>query len=425
MSATTAERLSRTTASERPPRSWVLLLGALTAVPALAIDGYLPALPSMTRELATTPAMAQLTLTAVLAGLAAGQLVAGALSDTYGRRRPALLGLTLFIVSAVLCAAAPNAWTLVGARFLQGLAGGTVVVMARAIVRDRYTGAAAARVFASLMLVMGVAPIAAPVLGAQLLRVGSWRLVFVALAVVGAALLAVGVRRVPETLPVERRNSGGLAPTLTAFAVLLRDRHFVGYALAISLSFAAMFAYIAGSPFVLQDIHGLSAQAYSVVFASIAAGLITASQVGARVVGRFGPRPVLLTGLSTSSVGSLVALAAVLLDLPLPVLLAGLFVAVASVGLVGPNATALALTDHGAHAGSGSALLGVLPFALGAAAAPLVGVAGPDDARPMAVLLAALALGALTATLALTRRRPARVLGADEGAGATASAEVA
>ena len=403
----------------------MVLLGALTAVPALAIDGYLPALPSMTRELATTPAMAQLTLTAVLAGLATGQLVAGALSDTYGRRRPALVGLAVFIVSAVLCALAPNAWLLVAARFLQGLAGGTVVVMARAIVRDRYTGAAAARVFASLMLVMGVAPIAAPVLGAQILRVGSWRFVFAALAVVGLALLAVAVRRVPETLPVERRNRGGLAPTLTAFGVLLRDRHFVGYALAISLSFAAMFAYIAGSPFVLQDIHGLSAQAYSVVFASVAAGLITASQVGARVVGRYGPRRVLLTGLSTSALGSVLALASVLLELPLGVLLAGLFVTVASVGLVGPNATALALLDHGTHAGSGSALLGVLPFALGAAAAPLVGVAGPHDARPMGTLLVVLAVGALVATLALTRSRVAPARDRADGVGATASAEVA
>jgi DHA1 family bicyclomycin/chloramphenicol resistance-like MFS transporter len=379
------------------------MMGAFTALPALAIDAYLPALPRLTADLSTTPATAQLTLTAVLIGLALGQLLVGPLSDSLGRRRPVLVGLGAFAVAGALCAVAPTAGALVGLRFVQGLAGGAVLVLTRAIVRDRYSGAAAARVFASLMLVMGVVPVVAPVLGAQLLRFTSWRGIFLGLTAVALVLLAVGVRALPETLPVERRHASGLPTTLRAFGVLLRDVRYVGYVLASSLIMAGLFAYIAGSPFVLQNVYGLSAQEFSLVFAGIAAGLIALSQIGARVVARTGPRPLMFGGLAMAVVGGLGVLAVVLLDLPLTVLLPALFLSVGSVGLVGPNATALALADHGAHAGSASALLGVLQFALGAAAAPVVGLAGPADALPMAVVLAVLPLAAVTIALTLTR----------------------
>jgi DHA1 family bicyclomycin/chloramphenicol resistance-like MFS transporter len=334
------------------------MMGAFTALPALAIDAYLPALPRLTADLSTTPATAQLTLTAVLVGLALGQLLVGPLSDSLGRRRRCWSG-SARSRSPVPCAPSrrrPARWSACGSS--RAWPAAPVLVLTRAIVRDRYSGAAAARVFASLMLVMGVVPVVAPVLGAQLLRFTSWRGIFLGLTGVALVLLAVGVRALPETLPLERRHASGLPTTLRAFGMLLRDLRYVGYVLASSLIMAGLFAYIAGSPFVLQNVYGLSAQEFSVVFAGIAAGLIALSQVGARVVARTGPRPLMFGGLAMAVVGGMGVLVVVLLDLPLAVLLPALFLSVASVGLVGPNATALALADHGAHAGSASALLG-------------------------------------------------------------------
>src|SRR4051794_32664464 len=324
-----------------------LLPGAVTALPALSIDAYLPALPSLARDLGTTPAAAQLTLTAVLLGIALGQLIGGPLRDRLGRRLPLLAGLATFVVAAGLCALAPTLPALVALRLLMGLGGGAAVVVARAVVRDRAQGAQAAQMFARLMLVMGVVPVLAPALGAQLLRVTSWRGVFAALVVLGVVLGAVVVRRLPETL--EEPASGGLLGTLRAFRGVLGDRAFVGYALAAALSSGAMFAYVSASPFVLEDVYGLSPATFSVIFATNAAGLISAAQLSARLVGRTGPRRLLLGGLAVTAVAGIWLLVVALTDAPLPLLLVGLFTMLASLGFIGPNATALALQEHGAQ----------------------------------------------------------------------------
>ena len=388
-------------------RPSTLLLGAVTALPALSIDAYLPALPVLARDLGTTPAAAQLTLTAVLLGIALGQLLGGALSDRLGRRLPLLAGLATFVVAAMLCAVAPTLPALVALRFVMGLGGGASVVVARAVVRDGAEGAQAARMFARLMLVMGVVPVLAPVLGAQLLHVTSWRGVFAGLVLLGVVLFVVVVRRLPETLEPRDRADGSLRDTLRAFAVVLRDRAFVGYALAAALSSGAMFAYISASPFVLEEVEGLSPAAFSVVFAANAAGLIAASQLSARLVARTGPRPLLLAGLSMAAVAGAVLVVVALLDAPLPLLLAGLFATLASIGFVAPNATALALQEHGAQAGTASALIGLGQFVTGAVAAPLTGLVGAPGALPLAVVVAGFALAALAAS-ALTR--PARLV---------------
>jgi len=382
----------------------VLLLGAVTALPALAIDAYLPALPDLARDLDATPAAAQLTLTAVLLGIALGQLVGGPLSDRLGRRLPMLVGLATFVVAAVLCAVAPNLPALVALRLLMGIGGGAAVVVARAVVRDQAEGAEAARVFARLMLVMGVVPVLAPVLGAQLLHVTSWRGVFAALVLLGIALSVVVVRRLPESLPGEHRSTGSVGGTLRAFRGLLRDRTFVGYALATALASGGMFAYISASPFVLEEVYGLSPTAFGAVFALNAAGLIGSSQLSARLVGTTGPRPLFLTGLVVGAAAGSGLVLVALVGAPLPWLVAGLFASLASVGLVAPNAVALALEEHGAQAGTASALLGLGQFVVGAAAAPLTGLIGAPGALPLTVVVAAFASAALAAGL-LTRTR--------------------
>ena len=364
----------------------------------------------MTRSLHTTASTAQLTLTAVLIGLALGQLVAGPVSDSRGRVAPLVVGLSIFTVASVVCAMSPGVWPLAGARLVQGAAGAAGLVVARAVVRDRYTGNEAARFFALMMMVNGAAPLIAPVLGGQLLRVGSWRLVFGALAIIGALLTVIAATSLPETLPVELRQTGGLRSTVRTFGVLLRDRSFVGYALSCGFVFAAMFAYISGATFVLQDIYGLSAQQFSVVFAVNALGILVAGQVSRRLVGRYTPHQVLGFGIVMSVTGGVSVLICVLVSAGLPALLPALFLVVASVGFVLPNATALALADHPRTAGSASALLGVAQFVFGGVAAPLVGVAGTQSAVPLGVLTAVLSLSAGGAYLRLTHAGAAGAL---------------
>lgn len=379
--------------------SGLALLGCLTGLTPLAIDAYLPALPELARDLHASSSQAQLTLSALLIGLAVGQAVAGPLSDAVGRRRPVLGGLALFSLISLLCAFAPDVRVLIALRFLQGASGAAGVVCARAVVRDLFTGVAMARAFARLVLVMGAAPVLAPILGAQLLRVTTWRGVFVALSVAGALMLAFAVRLLKETLPPERRHPGSVGATLRTFALLLRDRSYLCHALAGAFSFAAMFAYISGSPFVLQQVYGLSPERFSLAFGLNAAAFVGMAQLGARLVHRTGARALLLAGTTVQVTGGVGLLVALGTGTGLAGLLPGLFLVVGSVGFTAPNATALALADHGAIAGSASALLGLGQYVLGGTAAPLVGLAGKDTAAPMAVVITVAAVCALTAAL--------------------------
>ncbi len=403
MPATSSQEIRRRPREARSARL-VLILGALTAFGPLSIDMYLPALPSLTRDLATSAAEAQLTLSACLVGLAVGQALAGPLSDTLGRRRPLVVGLVAYALASLLCAVAPSAEALIALRVAQGVAGAAGIVIARAIVRDLHAGVAAAKFFSLLMLVNGLAPILAPVVGGQLLRVTAWRGIFLVLAAIGAGLALTSAVGLPETLPVERRQTGGLRTTRSALARLLADRAFIGYALSGALGFAAMFAYISGSPFALQEIYGLSPQAFSLAFGTNALGLALAGQVNGRLVGRVSPARLLTAGLAASAAGGIALLAVVGFGvLGLAGVLPCLFVVVASLGFVYPNATALALSDHPRAAGSASAVLGVIQYVVGASAAPLVGLGGSTSALPMALVIAALASAALAAS-ALARR---------------------
>jgi DHA1 family bicyclomycin/chloramphenicol resistance-like MFS transporter len=371
------------------------------------MDAYLPALPALGSDLDASPSAVQLTLTSCMLGLAAGQLLVGPLSDVLGRRRPLLVGLTVYAAASLLCALAPSVWPLIALRLVQGLAGAAGIVIARAVARDRFAGAELARFFGLMLVVSGAAPIVAPVLGAGLQHLTSWRGVFVGLCVIGGLLFAATVAWLPESLPPARRHPAELGRTFGVVGRLLHDRVFLGYTLSCGLAFAAMVAYIAGSPFVLQDIYGVSPAVFSLVFAANAIGIMVASRLGARFVRTLGARRLLAYGLLSCAAGGLGVLVTVLLDAGLGALLPCLLVVVASMGLVMPNATALALADHADRAGSASGLLGVVQFVLGAAAAPFVGVAGTGTAIPMGVAVAALAVGSLLPFFFLTRTRPA------------------
>jgi DHA1 family bicyclomycin/chloramphenicol resistance-like MFS transporter len=374
----------------------IVVLGLLSMFGPLSLDLYLPALPQLADDLGTGASGAQLTITACLIGLAAGQIVAGPLSDRYGRRRPLIIGLACFVLSSLACALAPGIAVLVAVRLVQGLSGAAGLVISRAVARDLFHGPELVVFFTRLMLINGFAPVLAPVVGGQLARVMSWRGMFIVLAVVGLGLLLAGVLGVPETLPPLRRSTGGLGDTLRGFGVLVRDRLFVGSAGAAGLAFASMFAYIAGATFVLQDLHGLSPQQFSYVFGANSVGIVAMGQLGGRLVRRLGTTTVLSIGLGLNLLGAVGLAVSIVADLGLPALLGSLFVMVSAVGFIFPTATALAMADYPERAGAASSLLGLFQFSAGAIAAPLVGIGDQATALPLAIVaLTASGLGAL------------------------------
>jgi DHA1 family bicyclomycin/chloramphenicol resistance-like MFS transporter len=381
----------------------ILILGALSAFAPLSIDMYLPALPALAADLRGSASEIQLTLTACFVGLALGQIVAGPLSDAYGRRRPLLVGLAAFAVASLLCAASPNVATLIALRVVQGAAGAAGIVISRAVVRDLFEGIELARFYALTLLVNGAAPILAPIVGGLILLVTSWRGTFLVLAVIGVGLFLAAAFGLEESLPPPARRRGGIAGTVRTFRDVAHDRMFVGYALAGGLALAAMFAYIAGSPFVVETIYGQSPQVFSLVFGTNALGIVVAGQLSALLVERTGPRKLVAAGLAASASGALLLLGAVVAGVGLVGILPGFFLVTASIGLILPNTTALALADHGHRAGSALALLGALQYVVGAIVAPLVGIAGTGSALPMAIVIVTLSLGAAVAYVALTR----------------------
>ena len=383
------------------------MLGSVSAIGPAAMDAYLPGLPELARDFGVSPSAAQVTVTTYLLGLALGQLLSGPLSDVHGRRRPLVAGMAVFTVTTLACSLAPSLYVLAGMRLVQGTAAAVGVAVGRAIVRDLYAGAAGARYLSRLMMVIGLAPILAPIVGGQLLRFTSWRGVFVALAVLGLALTAIGARLLPETLPRERRRAAGLGITLRTFAQLLADRRFVGFVLIVGLGGGAMIGYVAGSSFVLQDVYGASPQLYGVLFGLNAVFLVAGAQVNAHLLATRSPRSLLRVGLVMLVVAG-VALV-VIVSLPkagLATVMAPLMLQMASWSFVQANALALALTDHPAVAGTAAALLGVSQYAFGAFTAPLVGLGGSGTALPMALVIAACAVGAAVAFEGLASRSP-------------------
>lgn len=381
----------------------ILILGALSAFGPLAIDFYLPGFPAMALAFATDEKHIQTTLAAYFLGLSIGQLIYGPVADRFGRRGPLLVGVSLFTLASLACAFAPTLQWLIVARFVQALGGCAGMVLARAIVSDKCDAVGSAKVFSQLMLVMGLAPILAPMLGGVLVNSWGWQWIFILLTVFSAACTLAVALGLPESMPADRpRRPLKGAPRL--YAGLLLDPVFMGHALTGGIAMAGMFAYIAGSPFVFIKLYGVPAEHYGWLFGSNAAGFILMAQVNARLLSRRGPAVLL-----ARTVWVYMAAGAVLLALSamrptmLWPLLIPLFVCLASLGGIIPNASACAMNGQGTRAGSASALLGCLQFSLAAAAASLVGVLHDGTAMPMACVIAGCGILVVCAAV-LTRR---------------------
>jgi MFS transporter, DHA1 family, multidrug resistance protein len=376
----------------------IVLLGVMVALGPLTIDMYLPALPKIADELSVSSSVVQLTLTGTLAGLALGQLIVGPLSDSLGRRRPLMAGIVLHMVASVLCMLAPNLVVLGLARVLQGVGAAAAMVVAIAVVGDLFADSAAATVLSRLMLVLGVAPVVAPSLGAAVLLHASWHWIFTVLVVLAGGLLLLAALALPETLPPSHRRplrARGIAAT---YRELLHDARFVILVLVAALGMSGLFAYIAGASFVLQGRFGLDQQVFALVFGAGAVALIGATQFNVVLLKRFAPQVIVLWALVAALLagGVFVGLASAHVG-GLAGFVAPVWAILAAMGLVIPNAPAVALSRHPDAAGTAAALLGAAQFGLGAAVAPLVGVLGNDELALSIVMTA----GMLIALLAL------------------------
>jgi DHA1 family bicyclomycin/chloramphenicol resistance-like MFS transporter len=382
----------------------IAVLALLSAVTPLSIDMYLSAFPAMAAEFGTSASLIQLTLTALLVGLAMGQLVIGPLSDRYGRRTPLLIGTMACLAASLICMVSSSIEMLIALRLLQGFAGAAGVVISRAIVTDRAEGAEAARLFGLLMVIGALAPVLAPVLGGFIVADFGWRVVFAALAALNAVMLLGVVFFAPESLPHARRRPGGLAALRSSTTSVLSSRRFIGYALALAFVFTALFSYISASPFVLQNIVGLSPRMYSLTFGGCAVVLALMNALSARLVVSIAPRRLMLGGMTAMVIVTglllLTVTAGGMPPLPTIALMGGFM---ASVGFVVANAMALATAEVREAAGTGSAVLGFPQYALGAGVSPLVGIAGEHSAVPMGIAMFAAAVLAAAALMIFTR----------------------
>ena len=364
------------TTAHRNRIGYAITLGLLAALGPLCIDLYLPALPSLAKDLQTPTATAQLSLTAGLIGLGLGQLIFGPMSDKFGRIKPLLISLVLLLIASVGCALAQNINQLLLARLCEGLFGAGGAVLSRAIARDMYSGHELTRFFALLMLVNGLAPIAAPVMGGALMAVLDWRGLFMVIAAIAALLFVLAKVKLTETLIPERRSQGSIFSAWAALGSVIKHRPFMGFCLTQGFMMSGMFAYIGASPFVLQQLYGLSPQAFSFCFAANGVGLILASQISARLSPLFGEYRVVKGALTLAFVSSGTLLITGLTGAALPMVLIALFFSVASNGAVGVAAASLAMQSQGHRAGSASAVMGVTMFTLGGIAVPVTGIGG-------------------------------------------------
>ncbi|MCY1040784.1 multidrug effflux MFS transporter [Corallococcus sp. bb12-1] len=397
-----------TTATPKATRSTegpglVILLGALIGFGPLSIDMYLPAFPSIGESLHASAGEVERTLATFFAGLALGQLFAGPVSDRFGRTKPLYVGLSLYVLGSIGCALAPSAGVLAAWRFVQALGGSVGMVSSRAIVRDLHSGAAAARMMSRLVLVMGLAPILAPLLGGWVLHTSGWRTIFWSHAGIGVIALGAVFAILPETAPP---RSGPSQPFRSMLRIV-RQPDFLGYALAVALAQAGMFAYIGGSPFVFITLHGVAPGNFGWFFGANAAGLVLVSQLNHRLLARSSPERVLRGSVRVAALAGLALVGVVVTGLGgLWGIALSLFVFVSSLGAITPNATALAMEHQAKQAGIASAVLGALQFLLAASASAAVSASHDGTARPMALGVAITALLALGALVLARRAAP-------------------
>jgi DHA1 family bicyclomycin/chloramphenicol resistance-like MFS transporter len=380
------------------------ILALLSAVAPFATDLYLPAFPAIAADLGTDATGVQLTLTAFLVGIAVGQLVFGPLSDRFGRRPLLLIGAIVFVAASAATVFAPTLEVLIAARVLQGLSGAAGMVLGRAVISDLAVGPAAARAMSLMMIVGGVAPVVAPLVGGAIAEPLGWRgilAVVLGIAVVVLVAVATGIR---ETLPRERRAELAVLKRATGSPLrALLSREYIGYTLTFAFAFTVMMGYISASPFLYQSMMGLNELQYGLLFGANALALMVTSAVSAKLVERVAPRRLIAIGLVALGVGVAAFLALVVAGSPVWMLAVAVFVIVASLGFVFGNATALALGAVPGAAGSASAVLGALQFGLAAAVSPLVSIGGENDAMPLAIVMTVSAVVAVGAFL--TSRR--------------------
>ncbi len=394
------------TASMAYPFWLPVLLGFLTAVGPLSTDMYLPAFPAIEASLGGQPGTAQITLATWFAGLAIGQVTQGSLADRYGRRGPLVVGTVIYTLASAGCALAPDIWTLSAFRFLAAFGGSASMVIPRAMVRDLADGHAAARLMSRLMLVMGAAPILAPTLGGLVLGFAPWHVIFWITTAYGAICCALVWGALPDTLRPSHRTRLSLAGTLSRFAGVVRDRVFLGYALTGGFGMFGMFAYIGGSSPVFIEHFGFSPAQYGMLFGLSAAMYIAASQFNPRVVQRFGIPAVLRAALMVLVAAASVLVAVSFAGVNRPAAVVGpIMLAMGSMGFVMPNAAVGALSRHAMQAGTASALMGTIQFALAACSGVMVGALTDGTPRPMAAMVLAGGLGAFAAD----RLRPAKI----------------
>ncbi|MCV7414678.1 multidrug effflux MFS transporter [Mycolicibacterium litorale] len=392
----------------------IVVLGALVALGPLTIDMYLPALPGIADELGVSSSIVQLTLTGTLAGLALGQLIVGPLSDSLGRRRPLMAGIVLHMLASLLCMFAPNIMLLGLARSLQGVGAAAATVVAIAVVGDLFAGNAAATVMSRLMLVLGVAPVLAPSLGAAVLLHASWHWVFAALVIVAGGLLLMAVLVLPETLPAAHRRPLQVRGIAVTYVSLVRDLRFLVLVVVAALGMSGLFAYVSGAAFVLQDRYGLDQQTFALVFGAGAVALIGTTQFNVVLLRRFSPQRIMVWALVAASLAGVVFVGLTVAEVGgLAGFLVSVWLILAAMGLVLPNAPAVALSRHNEAAGTAAALLGAAQFGLGAAVAPLVGVLGNDEFA----LALVMTVGTVVALVALLAARVPQGREDDEFAG--------
>ena len=364
----------------------VVFLGMLTAITPLATDLYLPALPIMPGELNTTASNIQMTIGIMTFGVAIGQLFGGPISDTMGRKLPLIIGNLLCVISGIICAYAPSIEILLLGRFLQGLTGSVGVVISKAIARDFASGQELTKLFALLMMVNGLAPVLAPLVGGQLLLFTTWRVIFVILALFSTILL-VGSFLFRESLPKEKRITGGIGTAAKNYIKLIKDKPFLGQTLIQLFAFGAFFSYISGSSFVYQNIFQLSAQEFSYLFGINSCGIILASAISGRISNVITSKQLLTFSLWQLTIGSLLFLVAMLLEWPLTPVTIILFFTVCTVSLFGSASFSMAMTSYGKMAGSSSAILGFASMFAAGIVSPLVGIGGDHTGIPMGITM--------------------------------------
>src|SRR5699024_3742950 len=349
---------------------------------------YLPSFPGIAQDLETSATLVQSSLTACLLGLAIGQLIDGPISDAQGRRNPLLIATSLFALASILCAFAPNIVILIVARFLQGLTASAGVVLSRAVVRDVFSGRELTKFFSLLMVINAVAPMVAPMVGGFILSFESanWQSIFFFLGFVGLLMVVIVAKRLKETLPPEKRIPSSLGASLTTMGDLLKDHTFIGYALVVGFIHGGSFAYVSGTPFVYQEIYGVSPQTFSVLFGINGLAIITGSFLIGRLSGIIAEKTLLQTAVVTALTATSLILFITIIEGPLAVLVTLRFIYMITMGMITTSTFTLGMANQGHRAGSASAVLGMLPLLLGSFFSPLAGIFGAS-AVPMGTIL--------------------------------------